>query len=106
MKSWGARGRIRKGRTDRTSGVAAMKAMPALMNGTFSPYCSVTRVFNIEFFLVQGYRVSGPSGPMNFCPVVFRGKYSTANFADRKRSAGWSNVGWTAPANWIARGDR
>jgi hypothetical protein len=29
-----------------------MKAMPALMNGTFSPYCSVMRVFNIEFFLV------------------------------------------------------
>jgi hypothetical protein len=38
--------------TDRTRGVVAMKAMPALMNGTFSPYCSVMRVFNIEFFLV------------------------------------------------------
>jgi hypothetical protein len=29
-----------------------MKAKPALMNGTFSPYCSVMRVFNIEVFLV------------------------------------------------------
>jgi hypothetical protein len=35
-----------------TRGVVAMKAMPALMNGTLSPYCSVMRVFNIEFFLV------------------------------------------------------
>jgi hypothetical protein len=23
------------------------------MNGTFSPYCSVMRVFNMEFFLVE-----------------------------------------------------
>jgi len=29
-----------------------MNAMPALMNGTFSPYCSVMRVFNIVFFRV------------------------------------------------------
>jgi hypothetical protein len=36
-----------------------MKAMPALMNGTFTPYCSVMRVFNVEFFLVQSYRGSG-----------------------------------------------
>ena len=25
-----------------------MNAMPALMNGTFSPYCSVIRVFNMK----------------------------------------------------------
>ena len=25
---------------------------PALMNGTFSPYCSVMRVFNMKFFRV------------------------------------------------------
>ena len=31
----------------------AINAMPALMNGSFSPYCSVMRVFNIEFFLVE-----------------------------------------------------
>jgi hypothetical protein len=29
-----------------------MNAMPALMNGTFSPYCSVMRVFNMKFFRV------------------------------------------------------
>jgi hypothetical protein len=29
-----------------------MKAMPALMNGTFSQYCSVMRVFNMKFFRV------------------------------------------------------
>jgi hypothetical protein len=26
-----------------------MNAMPALMKGTFSPYCSVMRVFNMKF---------------------------------------------------------
>jgi hypothetical protein len=31
-----------------TRGVVAMNAMPALMNGTFSPYCSVMRVFNMK----------------------------------------------------------
>jgi hypothetical protein len=31
----------------------ATKAMPALMNGTFSPYCSLMRVFNMEFFRVE-----------------------------------------------------
>jgi hypothetical protein len=38
--------------TARASGAVAMNAMPALMNGTFTPYCSVMRVFSIEFFLV------------------------------------------------------
>jgi hypothetical protein len=33
-------------------GAVAMKAMPALTNETFTPYCSVMRVFSIEFFLV------------------------------------------------------
>jgi hypothetical protein len=33
--------------------------MPALMNGTFNPYCSVMRVFNMEFFRAElDYRVS------------------------------------------------
>jgi hypothetical protein len=36
----------------RTRGAVAMNAMPALMNGTFSPYCSVMRVFNMKFFRV------------------------------------------------------
>ena len=59
-----------------------MKAIPALMNGTFSPYCSVRRVFNMGFFRVElGYRGSGPIRPMKFCPVAFRGKHPTANFA-------------------------
>ena len=34
--------------TARTRGAVAMNAMPALMNGTFSPYCSVIRVFNMK----------------------------------------------------------
>src|SRR5262245_37692694 len=34
--------------TARTRGAVAMNAMPALMNGTFSPYCSVMRVFNMN----------------------------------------------------------
>ena len=53
--------------TARTRGAVAMKAMPALMNGTFSPYCSVMRVFNMGFFRVAAdYRVSAPMRPMNF----------------------------------------
>jgi hypothetical protein len=36
--------------TARTRGAVAMNAMPALMNGTFSPYCSVMRVFNMGLF--------------------------------------------------------
>src|SRR5262245_52974620 len=32
----------------RARGAVAMNAMPALMNGTFSPYCSVMRVFNMN----------------------------------------------------------
>ena len=44
-----------------------MNAMPALMSGTFSPYCSVMRVFNMGFFRVAAdYRVSAPMRPMNF----------------------------------------
>src|SRR5262245_22759095 len=34
--------------TARARGAVAMNAMPALMNGTFSPYCSVMRVFNMN----------------------------------------------------------
>ena len=34
--------------TARTRGAVAMNAMPALMKGTFSPYCSVMRVFNMR----------------------------------------------------------
>jgi hypothetical protein len=34
--------------TARARGAVAMNAMPALMNGTFSPYCSVMRVFNMK----------------------------------------------------------
>jgi hypothetical protein len=39
--------------TARTRGAVAMKAMPALMNGTFNPYWSVMRVFNMEFVSVE-----------------------------------------------------
>jgi hypothetical protein len=35
--------------TARTRGAVAMNAMPALINGTFSPYCSVMRVLNMKF---------------------------------------------------------
>jgi hypothetical protein len=43
-----------------------MNAMPALMNGTLSPYCSVMRVFNMKFFRVElDYRVSRSMRPMN-----------------------------------------
>jgi hypothetical protein len=45
--------------TARTRGAVAMNAMPALMNGTFSPYCSVMRVFNMEFFRVQATECPG-----------------------------------------------
>ena len=38
--------------TARTSGTVAINAMPALMNGTFSLYCSVMRVFKMKFFRV------------------------------------------------------
>jgi hypothetical protein len=34
--------------TARTKGAVAMNAIPALMKGTFSPYCSVMRVFNMK----------------------------------------------------------
>ena len=55
--------------TARTRGAVAMNAMPALMNGTFSLYWSVMRVFNMGLFPVEfGYRGSGPSRPMNFAP--------------------------------------
>jgi hypothetical protein len=42
--------------TARAKGAVAMKAMPALMNGTRSPYWSVMRVFNMGVFPVElGY---------------------------------------------------
>ena len=36
-----------------------MKAMPALMNGAFSAYRSVMRVFNMEFFLLEAIESPG-----------------------------------------------
>ena len=55
--------------TARAKGAVAMKAMPALMNGTFSLYCSVMRVFNMEFLRVElDYRVLQAKAPDELCP--------------------------------------
>jgi hypothetical protein len=45
--------------TARARGAVAMKAMPALMNGAFSAYRSVMRVFNMEFFLLEAIESPG-----------------------------------------------
>src|SRR5215831_7130313 len=47
--------------TARTRGAVAMNAIPALMNGTFSPYCSVMRVVNMKFSGIL--RVCHPGRP-------------------------------------------
>src|ERR1700722_12404661 len=46
--------------TARTRGAVAMNAMPALMNGTFSPYCSVIRVFNMKSSVLLSLRQGSP----------------------------------------------